>query len=110
LPSLNNGSAHIKANEEFHTNEYQFDKKPGNEQFRLVWAAQSVPELEQLRRLVNPTDKGQISKSEDIKAVTEFLQQNATSRLDTNVDSNNEQINVRGRGTVLVTEVELKHR
>jgi tetratricopeptide (TPR) repeat protein len=42
FPSHNSGSAHIEANERLETDWYVFDKKPGTEQFRLVWAGQFV--------------------------------------------------------------------
>ena len=80
LPSHNNGSAHLVANERLQTSWYVFDDQPGTENFRLVWAAQPVPELEAVRALVNPTDKGRISDPAQIEAVRAFLQQQANVR------------------------------
>ncbi|HZS47275.1 MAG TPA: protein kinase [Blastocatellia bacterium] len=110
LPSNNGGSAYIKAGEGLQTGWYEFDKQPGTEQFRLIWAAQSAPEFEQFRRLVNNTDKGLISKPEDIKTLTEFLQQHPASQIPVNEDSQNKQINVHGREAILVALLELEHR
>jgi serine/threonine protein kinase len=109
LPAHNNGSAHIGANERLQTNWYVFDDQPGTERFRLVWAAQPVPELEAFRELVNPTIKGRISDPAQIQVVNEFLRQHASSQLNRGEDSQNKQTNVRGRGAVLVTLVELEH-
>jgi serine/threonine protein kinase len=109
LPSYNNGSAHIDANQRLQTNWYIFDDQPGTEQFRLVWADQPVPELEQFRVLVNPKDQGRISHPAQIQVVREFLQQHPASQLDIEQDQQNRQTNVRGRGSVLVVLVELEH-
>jgi serine/threonine protein kinase len=109
LPSHNNGSAHIRANERLQTNWYVFDEQPGTERFRIVWAAESVPELERFRELVNPTIKGRISDPAHIQVVSEFLQQHAASQLESVQDQQNRETRVRGRGAVLVTLVELEH-
>jgi serine/threonine protein kinase len=109
LPSHNNGSARLTANERFQTSQYLFDDKPGTEQFRLIWAAQPVPELEALRSLMNPTDKGRISDPTQIQAVRAFLQQHASSPLESIRDAQNKQTNVRGREATLVLLIELEH-
>jgi serine/threonine protein kinase len=109
LPSHNNGSAYIGDNERLQTNWYVFDDQPGTETFRLVWAAESVPELERFRELVNPGAKGRISDPAQIQVVSEFLQQHAASQLESVQDQQNRETRVRGRGPVLVTLVELEH-
>jgi serine/threonine protein kinase len=109
LPSHKNGSAHIEANEQLQTQWYVFDDQPGTEMFRLVWAAQSVPELERFRELVNPTHKGRISDPAQIQVVREFLEQHAASQFESIQDQQKRQTRVRGRGDVLVTLVELEH-
>jgi hypothetical protein len=109
LPSRNNGSAHLGANEQLQSDWYFFDDQTGAEQFRLVWAADPVPQLETFRQLVNATTKGLISNPTQIKAVREFLQQNEASQIGSDVDQQTKQTNVRGRGPVLVTLIELEH-
>jgi hypothetical protein len=109
LPSHKNGLARLEANERLQTAWYVFDDQPGTEAFRLVWAAQPVPELEQFRALVNPTDRGRISDPAQIRVVREFLQQHAASQLEIHQDQQTRQTNVRGRGAVLVALVELEH-
>jgi hypothetical protein len=109
LPSYNNGSAHIEANQRLQTDWYIFDDEPGTEQFRLVWAAQPMPELEQFRVLVNPIDQGRISDPAQSQVVREFLQRYPASQLEIDQDHQNRQTNVRGRGAVLVALVELEH-
>ncbi|MBS1811484.1 MAG: protein kinase [Acidobacteria bacterium] len=109
MPSQNAGSARLSANEHFQTSWYAFDQTSGTEQFRLVWAAQPVPELEALRALVNPTDKGRVSEPAQIQAVRAFLQQHSTSPIESARDPQNKQTNVRGTGAVLVVLVELEH-
>jgi hypothetical protein len=109
LPSHNHGSAHLAANERFQTGWYLFDDQPGTEQFRLVWAAEPVPELEAVRQLVNPVDKGRISDPAQIRAVRAFVQQHSASPVESARDSQNKQTLVSGRGSVLVALIELEH-
>jgi serine/threonine protein kinase len=109
LPSHKNGSAYIEANERLQTRWYIFDDQPGTEMFRLVWAAESVPELERFRGLVNPIQKGLISDPAQIQVVREFLEQHATSQFESYQDQQKRETRVRGRGNVLVTLVELEH-
>ena len=109
LPSHKNGSAYIEANERLQTQWYVFDDQPGTEMFRLVWTAESVPELERLRELVNPTHKGRISDPAQIQVVREFLDRHAASQFESYQDQQKRQTRVRGRGDVLVTLVELEH-
>jgi len=108
-PSHNNGSAHLAANERLQTNWYLLDDKPGTEQFRLIWAAQPVPELEAVRELVNPTDLGRISDPAQIQAVRALLQRHSQSQVSGVRDSQNKQTNVRGQGATLVALVEIEH-
>ena len=110
LPSHNNGSARLEANERLQTNPYEFVDKLGKEQLWLVWAAQPVPEFEAFRGLVNPIDKGQISDPAQIRIVSEFLKQQAASQVAIEQDQQKQQTSVRSRGPVLVTLVELEHR
>lgn len=109
LLSHKNGSAYIEANERLQTRWYVFDDQPGTEMFRLVWAAESVPELERFRELVNPIHKGRISDPAQIQVVREFLEQHAASQFESYQDQQKRQTRVRGRGDVLVTMVELEH-
>ncbi|HXG68742.1 MAG TPA: protein kinase [Blastocatellia bacterium] len=109
LPSHNNGSAHLGANERLQTDWYVFDDQPGTERFRLVWAAQPVLELETFRDLVNPISKGRISDPAQIQVVSNFLQRHAASQLESHYDQQNRETRVRGRGAVLITLVELEH-
>ena len=110
LPSHNNGASRLSANERFQTNWYVFDEKPGAEQFRLIWAVQPVPELEALRALMNPKDKGRVSDPTQAQAVRNFLQQHSTPLIESTRDPQNKQTNVRGSGAVLVALIELEHQ
>ena len=110
LPSHNNGAARLAAHERLQTGWYLFDEKPGTEQFRLIWAAHPIPELEALRALVNPTDKGRVNDSAQIQTVRALLHQHANSPLESTRDAQNKQTTVRGTGAVLVALIELEHQ
>ena len=110
LPAHNNGSAHLSANERFQTGAYLFDERPGTERFRLVWAAQPVPELEAVRELVNPVNQGRISDSSQRQAIETFLQQHALPPIKSVRDPSSKQTTIGSRGAVLVELIELAHR
>jgi serine/threonine protein kinase len=110
IPSHNSGSAHLNANERFQSGAYLFDEQPGTERFRLVWTAQPVPELEAVRHLVNPTDKGRISDPAQKQAIQTFLQQHSNALLESVRDPQNKQTAISGHGAVLVALIELEHR
>jgi serine/threonine protein kinase len=108
-PWRNNGSAHLGARERLQSDWHFFDEQPGTERFRVVWAAEPVPQLESLRGFVNRTTNGLISHPTQVKAVREFLLQNEFSQIGREVDQQTKQTNVRWRSPVLVTLIELEH-
>ncbi len=110
IPSLNGGSAQLAAGQAIQTGWYLFTEHEGTEKFWLVWAAQSVAELEAVKGMVNPRDKGAISDPHQLNAVRALLNQHAQAAPEAVKDKVKEQTNVRGRGETLIHLVELKHR
>jgi class 3 adenylate cyclase len=109
IPSHHQGSAHLVPGERLQTNWYVLDDKIGTEHFRLIWAAQPVPELEAAREQVNPTDLGRINNPSQIQAVRDLLQRHAQSPLTSVSDLQMKQTNVRGQDATLVVLVEIEH-
>ncbi len=109
LPSRNQGSARLAANERFQTGDYLMDDKTGTERFRLVWAAQPVPELEAVRHFVNPQDQGRITDATLSQAVKTFIERAAANPIERVHNSQERRTEVSGRATALVALVELEH-
>lgn len=109
VPSSNNGSALLAVNQQMQTGWYVFDEHPGTERFWMVWSARPVPELEDVKGVVNPEDKGTIKDQQQAEAVREFLDKGGASKPEVAKDSTKKQTNVKGKGDVLVNLVELEH-
>ena len=108
-PSTNSGSPYVAAKQEIQTGWMVFDENQGTERFWMVWAADAVPELEAVKGVVNPTDKGEISDSGQAEAVRKFLEKHSASAQQTEKDKTKKQTNVKGKGNVLVHRLDLEH-
>jgi hypothetical protein len=106
-PSTNSGSPYVAANQKIETGWMVFDENQGTEKFWMIWAAEAVPELEAVKGVVNPTDKGEIKDSGQSKAVRQFL--NKHSSAPGEKDKTKKQTNVKAKANVLVHHVELEH-
>src|SRR5262245_484287 len=108
FPSINKGSAQIAAGQGIQTGWYVLSEHQGTERLWLVWAAQAAPELEAVKGVVNPRDKGVISDPAQLDAARRLLSHYPVAKPEK--DPVKEQMNVRGRSEVLLNLVELKHR
>ena len=108
-PSTNSGSPYLAANQKVETGWMVFDENQGTEKFWLVWAADAVPELEAVKGVVNPQDKGEISDDGQRKAVKQFLEKHSAAELIAQKDKTNKLSNVKANGKVLVHRLELEH-
>lgn len=108
-PSMNAGSPYLAANQKMETAWMAFDDNQGTEKFWMIWAADAVPELEAVKGVVNPTDKGEIKDSGQSKAVREFLKKHSSTSPVAEKDKNKKQTNVKANSNVLVHHVELEH-
>ena len=108
-PSMNAGSPYLAANQKMETAWMVFDENQGTEKFWMIWAAEAVPELEAVKGVVNPTDKGEIKDSGQSKAVSEFLKKHSSPPPAAEKDKNRKQTNVKAQSNVLVHHVELEH-
>lgn len=110
IPSTNGGSAQLAANQDIQTGWYLFDESQGTEKFWMVWAAQPIGELEAVKGVVNPKEKGLISDPAQINAIRGVLTKNSSVKPSIEIDKVNQQTLVTGRGRVLVNLAELEHR
>jgi len=105
-PITNTGQAQPEGKQRIQTGWYKFDEHPGTEKFWLIWAAAPVRELEAVKGAINPT----LTDPNQIKAVQEFLNTSAASKPEIEKDKVKKQTNVKGRGEILVSLIELEHR
>ena len=109
-PSANSGASYVVANQQIKTGWMQFDENQGTEKFWLVWAASPVLELEAVKGAVNEQDKGTIKDGSQAKAVREFLiTRYASTKPELEKDNLKKQTNVKAKGDVVVSFVELEH-
>jgi hypothetical protein len=109
-PATNSGASYVAANQQIKTGWMQFDENQGTETFWLVWAASPVPELEAAKGAVNEKDKGTIRDESQAKAVRDFLiSRYASTKPELEKDNRKKQTNVKSKGDVVISFVELEH-
>jgi hypothetical protein len=78
-PTANNGSAQLARNQQIAIPEtgdgFFFDQEQGTEKLWLVWSKKSLPDLEAVKSLANPLDKGSIRNPAQIESVRHLLNQ-----------------------------------
>jgi hypothetical protein len=109
-PSTNSGASYVAAKQQIKTGWMQFDENQGTEKFWLVWAASPVLELETVKGAVNEKNKGTIKDGSQSKAVRDFLiTRYVSTKPELEKDTLKKQTNVKAKGDVVVSFVELEH-
>jgi hypothetical protein len=108
-PSNNSGSPFVEAQQKIETGWMVFDQNQGTEDFWVVWSATEVPELEAVKGVVNPHDKGEVRDEGQKKAVKQFLDRHPSAEAVTQKDKAKKQSTVKASGDVLVHRLELEH-
>lgn len=109
-PTANNGSAFLAAEQLVQIPEQswiRFDAEQGVEKLWFVFAAEAIPELEAVKRFVNPVNHGLISDSDQRKAVQNFLSNHAAPA--PKFERQEKQSVVTAPGKVLVYAIRLEH-
>src|ERR1051326_439865 len=75
MPGMNEGSAQLEANQKQSTTWFELDPNQGIENLWLIWAETAVPELEAVKGVVNPKQKGTVSDPDQVAAIRGFLKQ-----------------------------------
>ena len=111
-PNANGGAARLPPGQEIQIpgqSWFQFDEEEGTELIWLVWAAESQPGLEALKRFVNPEDRGMITDAGQARAVREFLRTHSASQPSVEKDEARRETSVRAKGDILAYVVRLQH-
>jgi predicted Ser/Thr protein kinase len=100
-------SALIAENEEVHFPEPNegylwVDQAERGEKIWLVWSEGPAPELEEVKSLANPMDRGLISDAGQIRAVQDFLSRHSASKPSEQKDEVKDHINLKVKDPVLV--------
>jgi serine/threonine protein kinase len=118
LPSYNvlfplgGGSAQVAASQKVESPSregrgYFFDKEAGTEKMWMIWAEQPVPELENVKGVANPQDKGMVTDPAQVTALQDFFKRNTASK--PSVEKDKKRTILKARRDVLVNLVELEH-
>ncbi|HLL74466.1 MAG TPA: protein kinase [Pyrinomonadaceae bacterium] len=111
-PNANGGAARLTPDQEIQIpgqGWFRFDEEEGTELIWLVWAAESQPELEALKRFVNPEDRGMITDAGQARAVREFLRTHSAAQPSVEKDEARRETSVRAKGGILAHVVRLQH-
>jgi serine/threonine protein kinase len=110
FPTINNGSAQMIAGQRLQTGWYVMSEQKGTERLWLIWAAQPAGELEAVKGVVNPKEKGLIAHPGQLYAVREFLNKHGQSPLEVKTEESAKLTSVAGRGETIVHLIELERR
>jgi hypothetical protein len=88
----------------------QFDKERGTEKFWLVWSERSVPELEAVKHLANPTEAGAITNPDQIIPIAQYLARHYANKPAVVKDEEQKQITFKAKGETLVALIRIEHQ
>lgn len=112
-PTANNGKAELAANQQINIPEigdgFVFDKDQGTEKLWLIWSSKAFPELEAVKSLANPKDKGQISDPGQIRSIRNLITKHHSVPAIVTKDEANKVTRVSGSDSVVVHLIKLEH-
>jgi serine/threonine protein kinase len=113
-PTANRGSAQLTDNQQIaipeHGDGFVFDREQGTEKLWLIWSAAPAPEIESVKGVANPTNRGAITDPAQVRAVRDWLaKNNQPAQIAIEKDERNKQTNVKGSGETLVHQIRLEH-
>ncbi|MBV9209882.1 MAG: protein kinase [Acidobacteria bacterium] len=112
LYPLDGGSAQVAANQKVESppregRGYFFDAEAGTEKMWMIWAEEPVPELEAVKGVANPQDKGVITNPAQAKALQDFFNRHASPK--PSAEKDKKRTVVKTGDNVLVNLLELEH-
>jgi len=92
------------------TDWFMFNEEAGEEKIWLIWSERSVEEMEAIKGLANPEDKGLVGDPDQIGRVAQYLKALATAEAEVERDEASGITKLKGKGEVLASVIRLKHR
>jgi len=89
---------------------FVFGVEEGVEKIWLIWSERSVAEMEAIKGLDNPKDKGLVSDPNQISAVARYLKALGETKVEVEKDETGRRTKIKARGEVLADVVRLEHR
>jgi len=113
-PTSNQSSARLTANQQITIPElgdgFVFDREQGTEKLWLLWSSAPLPEMESVKGVANPKERGAITDPAQVRAARDWLaKNNQPAQIAIEKDERNKQTNVKGRGETLVHLIRLEH-
>ena len=113
-PTANSGKSELAANQQINIPEvgdgFIFDEDQGTEKLWLIWSAKRLPELEILKSLANPKDKGQLNDPEQIRSVRDLIAKHSATPATIAKDDAGKVTRVSGSADVVVHLIKLEHQ
>jgi Domain of unknown function (DUF4384) len=107
------GSAALSGGREIHIPSaegyFKFDEAQGTEKLWLVFSEREVPELEAVKGLANPVNRGVIKDASQVEAVRSFLERHKDGRPQSTQDEATRRTLLRSSGPALVNLLRLEH-
>lgn len=112
-PTANSGKSELAANQQINIPEigdgFVFDQDQGTEKLWLIWSVKRLPELEILKSLANPNDRGQLRNPEQIRSVRDLIAKHSASPATVAKDETEKATRVSGSTDVIVHLIKLEH-
>jgi hypothetical protein len=111
-PTINDGEAIIQGAGEIQIppqHWFAFDEEEGVEKIWLIYAAESVPEMEAVRGVVNEKDQGFIRDLRDALAIQKFINARSADKREAVKSEERRETSVTSAGDVLVHLIRLEH-
>ena len=106
-------SATLAAGQEIHIPSpdayFKLDQARGTENLWLIFAGREVPELEAVKGLANPNDKGVVKDPIQIEGVRHVLGRYSAARPETVPDETTKRTVLKAKGDLLVSLLKLEH-
>ncbi|MGE0887461.1 MAG: protein kinase [Blastocatellales bacterium] len=110
MPSVNEASAKIEANQVMTSGWLTFNENTGDEKIWLLWSAEPISELETIKSdVLNAQEQGEIRNPQQRDTVRRLLTTLGQSKSEAQEDRVNLQTEVKGRGDSLIHLAELQH-
>jgi len=88
---------------------FKFDQQSGTEKLWLIWSKADIPELEDLKKWANPTDRGTVRDAAQAREISALLNRYAIHQAGATVDQQNQTTVLTAPGELLARRIDLDH-